>query len=726
MPDRLEQCEDPAAPRLRQSADGTFLCLAECEGGNCCTSAAPGPLYPGLTEQNVCNSATGLASACLTQLERVNHTRWTRQSTRTTSFAGTALGPLDVNLTIGHVYPVVACPPGTPGTTGGLLSFSESIDQTNNTQVTESLNGENYGTGNCAVRWNVPIRTITAATYTTNDRWNNQFPGFPGCSSAGANIDQRGTGSQIESCLSAVLSCPPIGQHSMQTGEFLPIAAIVDDPVTDWGGLAPVWGTFDNTTTQTSRPGYQSFFLRERIFGSSSLVWTGSRQRLKLELRITRTREVATNYRRVTALGGADGGTRTEVFEESFSETTDRTITVEGKLAWFNNCDGTTGPTGCPPVVTDCEPNLLYFIVGEPCGGVAPRPVVLPAFLVPECGYLNVGGICFRFRPGGVKITDPAGFNAIVADQLITPYGPKSCCECGTSCPHVTIQPRPEWLNGSRNEVSGAWSTSPAFVAGNCCCFPDDRFRVAEAWSTFARFLDNPANELLDVERYDMVVPPDPSPNFSNFVAGFRRDAVNLEYGLRYRLTDSEGTPGVVYSENSIQKVQVFGPVGCEYNAFGASGGVAQYSFTRPLDADGMSPRNVGGAPIPSDVPADGQGPSNWRINRYTIAVTCQGLTAEAEWVQRYPSGRIQFRVRAKHVWIVTPSASPSGPCAGGCPPPGSTPPIAGTTGGPGTLTPIGGLPGGASDPFALAGGTGGLAGFGGCAGCGGDGGVVI
>jgi hypothetical protein len=507
----------------------------------------------------------------------------------------------------------------TVNTNDGASFFNQS------TTATEwLLNGPNYGLGTCSVGFAVPIRE----TYITE--WLVRGTGTTGDTSE----ERGGDGGAIERCVQVRGECWPVGSYHVGPFEAFPF----------WQGLPFVGDSrsFDETTTDPNG-------TVTRTVQIAAIEWTSDGRTLTVEWSLNRT--VTTSF---TSPGGGSSNSRTTLAV---------TGRVTGHSGWSVNCDGTDGPYGCAPVVTDCEPDLISFIVGVPCGPATARPFVLPVGNVFQCGYVNLNGVCYQFSPNGRRIRDPVALNAIVGTQLVNQYSPQSCCECSLTCPKTDLASDGRkdgvWLNGVRDGLTGAWSTSPAFTAGACCCFPADRFRVRTGYTTYT---ERSGGNVAYTERLDMVpetsgeIDPTTGNPYPNPIAGFRRDVGNVRYSQNYVNSLGGSIP-------QFGRYEFTGPVGCEYSGFGAAGGASVWSLGAPLDWDGNHTRIFRLQP-PAASNANGEA-NGWRLMRYALSATCTGMTADALWHQIRDDGEV-YSVDAHLVLDVVRDDTP-GPCTGGC-----------------------------------------------------------
>jgi hypothetical protein len=493
------------------------------------------------------------------------------------------------------------------------------------------LNGANYGLGTCSVGFAVPIRESYI------HEWLRRGVGTSGDTSE----ERGGDGGAIERCVQVRGECWPVGSYRVGPFESFPF----------WQGV-PFVGDSRNYDETTVDPRDGSI---TRTIQQASIEWTSDGRTLTVEWSLERT--ITTSY---TSPGGGSSNSRTHLAV---------TGRVTGHSGWSVNCDGTNGPQGCAPVVTECEPDLISFIVGVPCGA-APRPFVLPVGNVFRCGYVLHAGVCYQFSPNGRRIRDPVALNAIVGTQLVNQYSPQTCCDCQPACPKVDLVSRPEWLCGQRDGLTGVWATYQPFVAGRCCCFPGDRFKVRTGYTTYT---ERDGGNVTYSERLDMVpetsgeIDPATGNPYPNPIAGFRRDVGSVRYSQLY--VDSLGG-----SNPQSGRYQFTGPVDCEYIGFGAAGGASVWSLSTPLDWDGNHLRVFRLQP-PANSNANGEA-NGWRLMRYALSATCTGMTVDALWHQLRDDGNI-YSVDAHLVLDITRQGT--GDCAGECvqdntPPAGSTP----------------------------------------------------
>lgn len=238
---------------------------------------------------------------------------------------------------------------------------------------------------------------------------------------------------------------------------------------------------------------------------------------------------------------------------------------------------------------------------------------------------------------------------------------PQSVYPEAPACPTpVTLQDdarvTADWRQGRYDGVT--WIISDANIANaECCCdetTADDTITLVEAWSELEQF-DPPGGASFSLERCDVSVPSGATAGFEQFINGFPRNAVDLEYGVRVRFYDTTVDPPTLISDNNVLKQNPVGPLNCMWDGFGTGGGGgAEYSFSKPLHFDGLHPRSVG-APlgIPNDYPTDGVDTNDWQIISYTNDITCSGFTAQAVW-EFYDTGSLKYRVTAYARWTVT------------------------------------------------------------------------
>jgi hypothetical protein len=203
------------------------------------------------------------------------------------------------------------------------------------------------------------------------------------------------------------------------------------------------------------------------------------------------------------------------------------------------------------------------------------------------------------------------------------------------------------WRGGSRSKTGG-WSIYNATATGGCCCDDADVIRVVQGWSEFKVF--NPDGSQSSKERFDIIVPASPTPGWLDFITGFARNTVNVEYGLRLRTYDGADN---LLSDNSTQKLQVQGPLGCEWDGFAlGGGGGAEYSFDMPLHAEGMHPW-AQNCDIPDAVPATGQGTTWTCVSYKPLVITCNRLKFTGVWRNYYGGGAVFNEVTAVIEWEV-------------------------------------------------------------------------
>jgi hypothetical protein len=599
-------------------------CKAACCGGGaeCCQA----PTVDG-GSPNTCGRTSATHIACVTYLRQTWEQNVTETQNNTTTERFSSTGPVFRTTNVNSVY---------------------------HERQTESkvLNGPNSGTGGCTVGWLAPVTTETLFEWDINRTTTVNESGQP--TQTTTLIDGAGSGSAFEDCVSATMGCPPIGDHTQQDGEDLGYIPIVQDTFTNWGtledGRARPRFTDTTTTDNAPRPGCTSFSQVVRETVTRSLKWNGSHTGLRMVYREERTIDTTLN-----STCAIPAGFGTQQISTRRIATSVRESEVTARIGWDTDCDGVGGPATCTPVATVCQPNLIKYIIGVPCGPAPGRPVVLPAFLVETCGYANIGGTCYQFSPAGLSTTNPFGMNAVIGSARVDTSSPQSCCECNPACNKTDLandsRRTGAWLNGQRDGVTGAWTTSPAFTAGGCCCNPDDLFRVRTGYTT-RQVKENGAQTFL--ERLDMTQLT--GSTFPTPVSGMRRDFAIAEYSQRYTDTTGANFP-------NFGAYQIIGPVGCEYGGFGTSGGTTVWNLDKPLDWDGNHIR-ANGLPSPVEANANGEG-NGWRLMRYALSATCSSLTCDAEWQQ--VSGSTVYTIEGHLVLDVIKDTQTSGPCTGGC-----------------------------------------------------------
>jgi hypothetical protein len=290
--------------------------------------------------------------------------------------------------------------------------------------------------------------------------------------------------------------------------------------------------------------------------------------------------------------------------------------------------------------------------------------VALPLNNVSACGVVNVGGVCYQFDPLLGPIVDNLT-GLILGNQVVTVASPRSCCECNPACPKTTLQTRSAWAGGSRTEVG--WIPADPFVAGNCCCLPDDRFKVVRGYTRRRDYQDGTEVywERLDVAALsDGAIDPDTGNPYPNPIQGFRRDFNAARYTQTY--TDSTGA-----NIPNFGAYQISGPVDCEWVAFANLGGTAVWNLDKPMDWDGNHVR-IWQVPSVAEANANGEW-ARGRIMVYSITATCSGLTGIGRWELPQGNGLVVV-IEAEIVWAKSESNIP-GPCSGACQPVQSVPP---------------------------------------------------
>jgi hypothetical protein len=360
--------------------------------------------------------------------------------------------------------------------------------------------------------------------------------------------------------------------------------------------------------------------------------------------------------------------------------------TIEFEHGWSHNCDGSPANELTPgPNVTNCDDYpLIRYRLGEPCGGLgsgAP-PFALPKDNVRGCGLVRNGGYCYIFEAIGQDVVQlPPGttVGTTVIDQF---YPIKLCCDCLEQCESEALVPLPQWLNGQRDGFTGAWSTSPAFAAGNCCCRDDDIFKIERATLRHdLTFFSNGDPELW--QEHELIYPPNPvidpltsgpypSP-LSPF--GVRRDAAAFQIGYRYRTCFKTSPTSDVVCEQWItsQRGVQNGTIGCEWRITDTgTGGVGnEIGFELPLHVNGWPTRDqISVVPVPYAVPETGDN-GIWKILRYVLGATCTTLSADGLWERQLSDGTPVERIAAMIRWRMSQSPNQNDECTGGCQPPG-------------------------------------------------------
>jgi hypothetical protein len=569
--------------------------------------------------------------------------------------------------------------------------------------IGDRLNGINCGTSvqpgtsnlACEVLWDVPI---VREDRTTEEVEEDSFVLVSSTSAAPpCSYDvirppgQYNTARPAELCLPFTAACWKLGSGIARSLAEAPLFS--PDPLVGRGHFPIPLGS--STTTETvpepmppGAIGVSTRTVSETI--DSSLSWVATETEFRQEYRATRrlTRVIETDFR----LAGSYTDEHGTVASTKRVRRTQRLVTTEShrrtvvmKLGWDLNCDLTPGPTVCSPVVTECEPDLIGYIIGERCGspaGGSPATWVLPAANVTVCGVVQLGGECWRFDPvNGRRTNDPTALGANIGALIVTPESPRTCCECqpDSTCPKTVLDfdDYPEWLGGYRElpvdgqgEV-GRFVFTRSYVAGKCCCFPGDRFRLLEQWSELET-RSWPEDLLQSRERITIIPvarPPD-IPFAPDIMGGggFRRDEPRALFSIRVETFDAQGHP--LHAPIDQHAIELLGPVGCPWRAFGTSGGTQVYGFDRPLHVDGLHPRNQGNLPTPLDTRfTNGVDEfTGWRIKRYAPGVICTLLTFDGEWERGgLPGDGVKFVVRSGARWMMTPAEPVSGPCAGGC-----------------------------------------------------------
>jgi hypothetical protein len=567
---------------------------------------------------------------------------------------------------------------------------------------TERLNGLNCGSSppggsgaSCEVRWNVPIvredRTTEELDEDSVVQASSVSPVLP-CSFENIRPPgQYNSASPVELCYQFLAQCWTLGSGVARSAAEAP--AFNPDPFLFFP--IPLGSSTITQTSDLGMPpgaiGFNREILTETV--ESTLSWVATETEWRQEYRATRRRTIVreADWRLTTTavdlhIPSRGSGTITQHYVNRerlvLTETHRRAVVM--KLGWDLDCDLSPGPTVCSPVVTDCQPDLIGYIIGERCGspaGGSPATWVLPAANVQACGVVRLGGECWRFDPvNGRRTNDPTALGANIGVVLVTPESPRTCCECqpDTTCPKTELDfdDHPEWLGGYRELAEpgqvGRFIFTRPFVAGKCCCFAADRFRLQEQWSELETrtWPDNILQSRERITIIPVVRPPDlpPAPDISG-QGGFRRDEPRVLFSIRIETFDGQGNP--LHPPIDQHGLELIGPIGCPWDAFNDVGQVRTYTFDQPLHVDGLHPRNQR-VPTPLETRftdgIDQAGGTGWRIMRYSPGVICTLLTFDGEWERAgLPGDGIKFVVRSGVRWNMTPAEAVTGPCAGGC-----------------------------------------------------------